>query len=165
MVKYNFIIIFSLFIVLFLFFSNCGTTSSHENLPKGDSTVIVGSSFQSYKYIPPETKIELVSLLCLNAEKTITEPQVAGGIDSLLSKIAYPEIAKRAGVEGTVTCEFVINNSGKVSGVRIIKGIGASCDENVMLAIKTHKFIPARKDGKPANQLMRAVFNFKLLSH
>lgn len=163
--KFYFITILFLLIVSFLFLNNCSTTLSHENLPKGDSTVIVcGSSLQRYKYIPPETKIELVSFICLNAEKSLTEPQIVGGVDSLLAKIAYPEIAKRAGVEGTVTCEFVINSNGKVSRIKIIKGIGASCDENVMLAIKTQKFIPAQKEGKPTKQLVRAIFNFKLLS-
>ena len=165
MAKFYLIIILFLLIASFLFLNNCSTTSIHENLPKGDSTAAIGGSpFQKYKFISPGTEVELVSLLCLNAVKSIAKPRIVGGVDSLLSKILYPEIAKRAGVDGTVTCEFVIDSSGKASGIKLIKGIGASCDENVMLAIKDQKFIPAHKDGKPVNQLMRAVFNFKLLT-
>lgn len=36
-------------------------------------------------------------------------PELIGGLASLESKIAYPDAARRAGVEGRVVIEFVVN--------------------------------------------------------
>ena len=36
-------------------------------------------------------------------------PQLVGGLQSLQSKVEYPTMARRAGIEGRVTVQFVVN--------------------------------------------------------
>jgi periplasmic protein TonB len=56
-------------------------------------------------------------------------PEPIGGIQAIQSKIVYPEIAKRAGVEGKVYVLAFVDETGTVTSVKLIKGLGAGCDE------------------------------------
>ena len=51
-------------------------------------------------------------------------PEPIGGIGEIQKKIVYPEIAKRAGVEGKVYVLAFVDESGLVTDAKIIKGIG-----------------------------------------
>jgi len=81
-------------------------------------------------------------------------PSFPGGDDELvnfLSKnLKYPELAKRAGITGKVIVDFVIDIDGKISDIKVVKGIGYGCDEEAIRVIKLMpKWIPAKIDGKP----------------
>jgi len=56
-------------------------------------------------------------------------PEPIGGIAAIQKLIVYPEIAKRAGVQGRVYVKAYVNENGSVQKVELIKGIGAGCDE------------------------------------
>jgi len=45
------------------------------------------------------------------------------------SKLKYPEQARRMGIEGKVFVEFVVQKSGIITDIKVLKGIGAGCDE------------------------------------
>jgi TonB family protein len=67
-------------------------------------------------------------------------PDFKGGYDAMLrflhDKIVYPETAKKAGVQGTIFVQFVISKTGKISNVKILRGIESSCDEEAMRVVK-----------------------------
>ncbi len=106
--------------------------------------------------------------LDLNGEKDIyfvaveEMPEPIGGIQSIQSKIKYPEIAKRAGIEGKVYVLAFINETGDVTDAKIIKGIGAGCDETAIDAIKQTKFTPGKQRGKPVKTQVSIPIVFKL---
>jgi TonB family protein len=89
-------------------------------------------------------------------------PEPIGGIDSLQARVAYPEIAKRAGVQGCVFVKAFVDNKGNVNKVELIKGIGAGCDEAAMSAVKNSMFIPGKQNGKPLNVQVSIPILFKL---
>ena len=89
-------------------------------------------------------------------------PSPIGGIKAIQEKIRYPEIAKRAGIEGRVFVKAFINSTGTVSKTEIIRGIGAGCDEVAMDAVKKTKFTPGRQRGKPVNVQVTVPILFKL---
>ncbi|MBU2444613.1 MAG: energy transducer TonB, partial [Bacteroidetes bacterium] len=76
-------------------------------------------------------------------------PEPIGGILAIQQKITYPEIAKRAGVEGKVYILAYVNEKGEVTKTEVLKGIGAGCDEAAEKAIKDTKFKPGKQRGKP----------------
>ncbi|MDR3610222.1 MAG: TonB family protein [Ignavibacteriaceae bacterium] len=79
------------------------------------------------------------------------------------SHIVYPEIAKRAGVEGKLWIQFVVSTSGKVSDVVVQKGIGAGCDEEAVRVVKSMpNWTPGRQNGHPVNVRMSVPIVFKL---
>ena len=89
-------------------------------------------------------------------------PFPVDGIKSIQEKIHYPEIAKRAGIEGKVYVLAFIDESGNVINARIIRGIGAGCDEAAIDAVKQTKFNPGREDGRAVKVKVTIPIVFKL---
>ncbi len=89
-------------------------------------------------------------------------PQLIGGLAGLQAKIRYPEIAKKAGVEGRVFLQFVVDEQGNVSDAIVTRGIGAGCDEEAIKAILQAKFTPGRQRGKAVKVKMSLPVTFKL---
>jgi len=89
-------------------------------------------------------------------------PEPIGGIQAIQQKIVYPEIAKRAGVEGKVYVLAFVDENGDVRDAKIIKGIGAGCDEAALDAVKKTKFKPGKQRGKPVRVQVSIPVVFKL---
>ena len=89
-------------------------------------------------------------------------PVPIGGIAGIQKKITYPEIAKRAGIEGKVFILAFIDAKGNVVRARIIKGIGAGCNEAALKAVEETKFTPGRQQGKAVNVQVTVPILFKL---
>jgi protein TonB len=89
-------------------------------------------------------------------------PNPIGGIAAIQQKINYPEIAKRAGVEGRVYVKAYVDKNGNVQKVELIKGIGAGCDEEAMRAVKATKFKPGKQRGKPVPVQVSIPVRFQL---
>ncbi len=89
-------------------------------------------------------------------------PEPIGGITAIQSKIVYPEIAKRAGVEGKVYVKAYVDKKGDVTKAVILRGIGAGCDEAALKAVKETKFKPGKQRGKPVNVMISIPVVFKL---
>lgn len=89
-------------------------------------------------------------------------PQPIGGIAAIQKNIIYPEIAKRAGVQGRVFVKAFVNKQGVVEKVELIRGIGAGCDEAAMEAVKKTKFKPGKQRGKAVPVQVAIPVVFKL---
>ena len=89
-------------------------------------------------------------------------PEPATGIEGIYKKIVYPEVAKKAGIEGKVYVLVFINESGGVDDVKVIKGLGGGCDESVIDAVKSSKFKPASNQGVATKVKLSLAFTFKL---
>lgn len=89
-------------------------------------------------------------------------PEPIGGIGAIQSKITYPEIAKRAGVEGRVYVLAFVDENGNVTKAQVLKGIGAGCDEEALNAVKQTKFKPGKQRGKPVKVQVSIPVVFKL---
>ena len=79
-----------------------------------------------------------------------------GGIGAFYAYVQknmkYPSQAQRMGLEGKVFVEFVVGKDGKITDVRVLRGIGAGCDEE---AIKVLKNSPAWQAGKQRGRAVR----------
>ena len=51
------------------------------------------------------------------------KPELIGGYASLIRNLTYPEIARAAGIEGTVFVKFYINKDGEVTRAEVLKGL------------------------------------------
>ena len=89
-------------------------------------------------------------------------PQPIGGLSALSAKIKYPEIARKAGIEGSVYVRFVVDEQGNVRNAQVEKGIGAGCDTEALRVVRSLRFRPGQKDGKPVNVQMTLPVQFKL---
>ena len=89
-----------------------------------------------------------INLLAQEDRPDVT-PAPVGGMTSLQEKIVYPELARVVGIDGKVSVLASIDENGFVTEAKIIKGIGAGCNEAALDAVKNTKFTPAMKDQKP----------------
>jgi TonB family protein len=90
-----------------------------------------------------------------------------GGIANFYSfvgkNIKYPAEARRMGVEGKVFVQFIINKDGTITDVRVIKGIGAGCDEEAMRVVSiSPPWTPGKQRGKAVKQRYTMPIIFSL---
>jgi len=89
-------------------------------------------------------------------------PQPIGGLEGIYKLIEYPKMAQNAGVQGKVYLLAYINENGGVDDVKVIKGIGAGCEEAAIEAVKQTKFTPGSSGGKNIKVKLSLQFQFKL---
>ena len=90
-------------------------------------------------------------------------PELIGGLSGLQKQIVYPQMAILAQIEGRVIVQFVIDKTGSVGTVEVVRGIGGGCDEEAVRVIRTAKFKPGLQRGKPVSvkYSIPVVFNLK----
>ena len=78
-------------------------------------------------------------------------------------KPIYPEIAKEAGIEGTVYIQFFIDEKGNVTEAYVQKGVpNTGLDEAAMEAIRKTRFRPAKQRERAVGVWISIPVNFKL---
>jgi len=78
-------------------------------------------------------------------------------------KPIYPEIAKEAGIEGTVYIQFFIDEKGNVTEAYVQKGVpNTGLDEAALNAVKKSKWKPARQREKKVGVWQTVPVRFEL---
>jgi len=90
-------------------------------------------------------------------------PEYPGGdearLNFLRNNIKYPQMAREAGIQGTVFVGFVVEKDGSVTQVKVLRGIGGGCDEE---AIRVTKLMPKWKPGKQRGKEVRVSYNMPI---
>lgn len=89
-------------------------------------------------------------------------PEPVGGLSKIYENIKYPDIARQAGVQGKVFALAYVDEKGDVGDVKILKGLGAGCDEAAIEGIKKAKFTPGKNQGQSVKVKLSLTINFKL---
>lgn len=78
--------------------------------------------------------------------------------------IQYPQIAKDAGLNGKCFLKFVVDTTGTIGEVQILKGVPGckECDEEAIRLIKSMpKWKPGKQNGKPVSVYYTYPVNFQ----
>lgn len=90
-------------------------------------------------------------------------PQFPGGEKEMMRFIKfnlhYPSSAQANGVQGTVILNFVVNREGKITNIKVVKGIGFGCDEE---SIRVMEKMPAWSPGKQRGQTVLVSFTMPI---
>lgn len=89
-------------------------------------------------------------------------PKPIGGMAAIQSKVQYPAMARRAGIEGSVTVQFLVNEEGAVEHAKVVRGIGGGCDEEALRVVEQTEFIPGKQRGRPVKVQLALSVNFRL---
>ena len=89
-------------------------------------------------------------------------PAPIGGLSAIEKNIVYPELARRAGIQGSVNLLAYVDEEGNVVKVEIVKGIGGGCDEAAIDAVMKIKFQPGMQRGKPVKVRVGLPIKFRL---
>jgi protein TonB len=90
------------------------------------------------------------------------DPELIGGLEGLQRSIRYPEIARKAGIEGRVFVQFVVDEKGNVIDPVVTRGIGGGCDEAALEAVRKAKFKPGKQRGRPVKVQYSLPVTFRL---
>lgn len=89
-------------------------------------------------------------------------PELIGGLSSIQSRIQYPEMARRAGIEGRVIVQFIVNEQGYVEDPSVVRGIGGGADEEALRVMSEVRFKPGMQRGRPVRVQFSLPIIFKL---
>jgi protein TonB len=73
----------------------------------------------------------------------------------------YPEMARSARVEGTVILEAVLDTSGHVTQLRVLKSVPL-LDQAALDAVRQWKYTPSIYYGRPVSVLLTITVRFTL---
>ncbi len=92
--------------------------------------------------------------------------RVGGGVSAPRAIFApepeYSEEARKAKYQGTCVLWLVVGPDGKPREVRVTRSLGLGLDEKAIETVKTWKFEPALKDGKPVAVQISVEVEFRL---
>ncbi len=77
-------------------------------------------------------------------------------------RIDYPEAAKKAGIEGPVVMDLLIDTNGKVRKVDLIEGPGYGLNEAAAEALMKFEFSPGQIQGQAVAVKIRYIYRFVL---
>ena len=123
---------------------------------------------QTQTYVPPVVKVEEEEESSQQIFMVVEEmPEFPGGQAALMSFIAksikYPVVAQENGIQGRVTCSFVVNKDGSIVDAEVIRGIDPSLDKEALRVINTMpKWKPGKQRGKPVRVKFTVPINFRL---
>jgi protein TonB len=82
----------------------------------------------------------------------------------LITKVqpVYPEIARKARVQGVVIVEAIIDKQGNVIEGRILRGLPMGVSEAAVAAIQRWKYRPAMLNGRPVSVYLTVTVTFTL---
>ena len=94
-------------------------------------------------------------------------PQFPGGEAALMkylqSHINYPPMAAENGVQGRVVIQFVVDKTGRVGEVKVVRNVDKDLDrEAVRVCQSLPKFTPGRQNGHPVSVWYTLPVTFKL---
>jgi TonB family protein len=136
----------------------------NESKPKGGSPAHIPSVFvemnKDYRCVSDGGPERILG------SEQVEEIVATKGIDSRAEmkrkpRPAYTKEARRLRVQGFVTLRVLLSASGKISRVRVMKGLRAGLTENAIRAACKIEFKPAIRTGQPVAQWVTAEYVFR----
>ena len=126
--------------------------STQDNRPAGAITTSVPE-------VPTEDNSLFKIVECM--------PEFPGGMkgcrDFIQAEMCYPEEAKKAGIQGRVILQFIIEKDGTPAQPRIVRSVHPLLDKEALRIIRQMpKWTPGKQDGKPQRVLYTIPVPFQL---
>ena len=90
-----------------------------------------------------------------------TEDDANLGVDIMdYKEAAVEEIAKENGVQGRVTLQFTVEADGRVTNVRVLRGVDPSLDKEAVRVVSSS---PKWKPGKQRDRAVKVTYTFPVI--
>ena len=123
----------------------------------------LGVDIMDYKEV--EVKEEEVEEEAIPFQLVEQKPSFNGGDANTFSKwvnerLVYPEIAKENGVQGRVTLQFTVEADGRVTNVRVLRGVDPSLDAEAVRVVSSS---PKWKPGRQRDRAVKVTYTFPVI--
>lgn len=88
------------------------------------------------------------------------QPELIGGPSSITPE--YPEFARRAGIEGRVIVQFVVDERGNVTDPVVVRSPNELLSEAALAEVQTLRFTPGQSGGRPVKVRFSLPVTFRL---
>ena len=142
-----------------------GLMSSEQAVAQNPSNKKTSSNkTQNNKDAAQSKKIDENVLCYVITEQMPTYPDGDAALMAFISKnLKYPEEAIRKKIEGKVILGFVIDSTGVVKDVSVLRSLEPACDKEAIRVVKLlPRWIPGKQDGKKVNVRYTLPVIFKL---
>lgn len=89
-------------------------------------------------------------------------PEIIGGLGELYKYVKYPEVARKAGIEGTVVVQIVVTPDGKPSQPQVLRGVHELLDKEAVQGVMQLSFKPAMQRARAVPVYMTIPVRFDL---
>ncbi len=79
-----------------------------------------------------------------------------------ITKPKYPEIGRKAGMEGIIYLKLLLDTTGYVIDVKVVKSLNPAFDDEAVKAARTWRFTPAKQRDKPVRVWLGYPVRFAL---
>ena len=136
-----------------------GQKEKRSAIPSTQDNRPVGTITTSVPEVPTEDNSLFKIVECM--------PEFPGGmkgcLDFIQTEMCYPEEAKKAGIQGRVILQFIIEKDGTPAQPRIVRSVHPLLDKEALLIIRQMpKWTPGKQDGKPQRVLYTIPIQFRL---
>lgn len=96
-----------------------------------------------------------------------TLPVFPGGMNGLYrflaQNIRYPVVARQNNIQGRVIITFIVDTDGKLTDVRVVRGVGGGCDEEALRVLRASpQWSPGLVENKPVRVQYSVPISFTL---
>lgn len=93
------------------------------------------------------------------------QPSFQGGGPNEFTKwvnqrLVYPEIAKENGVQGRVTLQFTVEKDGRVTNVKVLRGVDSSLDKEAVRVVSSS---PKWTPGRQRDRAVKVTYTFPVI--
>ena len=136
-----------------------GQKEKRSAIPSTQDNRPVGTITTSVPEVPTEDNSLFKIVECM--------PEFPGGmkgcLDFIQTEMCYPEEAKKAGIQGRVILQFIIEKDGTAAQPRIVRSVHPLLDKEALRIIRQMpKWTPGKQDGKPQRVLYTIPISFRL---
>lgn len=117
-----------------------------------EKTTIAKTEFTGFEKAPPPPDIVTPDFVPYD-----TPPEPVR-----LVKPNYPDIARKAGIEGFVILKLLVDVDGSVLDAKVLQSLNKVCDEEAVKAAKASLFRPAKQRDKPVRVWVAFPVQFTL---
>jgi protein TonB len=108
---------------------------------------------------PPDEEDESTQIFIAYDEP----PMPVGGLSVLHRHLVYPEIARKAGIEGRVILQVFIHENGSVGDIKVVQSLQVdSFDQAAINAVKSVEWIPAKQRDRVVGVWVAVPITFRL---
>lgn len=119
-----------------------------------------------YTYLEDKPVFNIIECVYLKNKKAQYECSEARFLRYLDDHKEYPEEAFKNNISGKVTAQFVINKNGKIEDIRILRGLGYGCEEDLIRILerlndRENPWMPGYHNKKPVSCLKTVTVKYE----
>lgn len=124
-----------------------------------DSSLDLEESLDTGPPPAPEEEEEEEQEIFIAVEES---PEIVGGMEQLYEDLEYPDFARRAGIEGRVVVQFVVDENGNVQNPRALTSPHSSLTEEAIRVVSQLQFRPGKQRNRAVQVQMSLPVMFEL---